>query len=231
MCCFCGGENPTETRDHVPNRAFFRARDWPEGYEFPSCAGCNSKTSLTELVVSALARSEPASTEQDLREVIALYAQWAQRDRQSFVEFVGVENAARILLPPSIHARATARRAGEMNIGERLNRYLEVYAEKLLRALYYKHTNIIAPSGASIESVVISNGQIGESHEIEMRKLHFRGQPILVRCSNSKEAPPLSEQFHYTYGVEPDIDTAVFKIRLNESFLIAGAVDPVARSE
>src|SRR5260370_18230234 len=76
-CCFCGGNSATETFDHVLNRAFFRGRDWPEGYEFPSCGRCNTKYRITELIVSALARSSPARTEQDQLEVIALYKQWA----------------------------------------------------------------------------------------------------------------------------------------------------------
>jgi hypothetical protein len=120
----------------------------------------------------------------------------------------------------------TRRRPGEMNIGKRLNQHLEIYAQKLVKALYYKHAGLIVPAATEITSVIVSNGQIGEPHELEFRKLKFPGQPILVRCSNSKTAPPLSEQFHYSYGIDPVRGIAVFKVRLNESFLIAAVVDP-----
>jgi hypothetical protein len=188
-CCFCGGSSDTETTDHVPNRAFFRGRDWPDGYEFPSCRGCNTKSRLTELIVSALARSAPARTEQDRQEVTALYKQWVRRDRQSFVEFVGPQSTTGLLVfPASVRAQMAQRRRGEMNIGKRLNQHLQAYAEKLVKAFYYKHTGLIAPADAEITSVIVSNGQIGEPHELEFRKLKFPTSPILVRCSNSKTA-------------------------------------------
>jgi hypothetical protein len=226
-CCFCGGKSATTTVDHVPNRAFFRNRDWPEGYEFPSCGRCNAKSRLTELIVSALARSAPARTAQDFHEVVDLYTHWARRDRRSFEEFVGPLSPSGLLVfPASVRVQIARRRPGEMNIGQRLNKHLSAYAEKLLKALYYKHASIIVPSVAEVTPVIVSNGQIGEPHELELRKLKFPGQPTLVRCSNSKTAPPLYEQFHYSYGIDPSGGIAVFKVRLNESFLIAGVVDP-----
>ncbi len=41
-CCFCGGDTPASTRDHVPNRAAFPKRIGPEGYEFPACNSCQN---------------------------------------------------------------------------------------------------------------------------------------------------------------------------------------------
>jgi len=37
VCCFCGGSRAAETGDHVPGRAIFLERKWPEGYLFPAC--------------------------------------------------------------------------------------------------------------------------------------------------------------------------------------------------
>jgi hypothetical protein len=219
--------NPQQLQSTMyPTGLFFRGRDWPEGYEFPSCARCNAKSRLTELITSALARSAPARTEQDLQEVGALYEHWARRDRRSFAEFVGPHSTSGLLVfPASVRAQIARWRPGEMNIGERLNQHLNAYAEKLLKALYYKHAGVIVPRAAEITPVIVSNGQIGERHELELRKLKFPAQPILVRCSNSKAAPPLSEQFHYSYGIDQSRGLAVFKARLNESFLIAAVVD------
>jgi hypothetical protein len=183
-----------------------------EGYEFPSCERCNAKSRLTELIVSALARSSPARTEEDLRELVAVYEQWARRDRPSFAEFVGPRSTSSLLVfPASVRAQIARRRPGEMNIGIRLNTHLTTYAEKLLNALYYKHAGDIASKAAEITPVIVSNGQIGEPHELELRKLKFPGQPILVRCSNSKTAPPLSDQLHYTYAIDQSRATAVLR--------------------
>jgi hypothetical protein len=56
FCCFCGGGNPATTEDHVPHRALFTGRRWPEGYVFPACENCNSNTRLAEQVVNFLSR-------------------------------------------------------------------------------------------------------------------------------------------------------------------------------
>jgi hypothetical protein len=47
-CCFCGGLHPSEEPDHVPPKAAFHSRVWPEDFEFPSCAACNRRTRLTD---------------------------------------------------------------------------------------------------------------------------------------------------------------------------------------
>lgn len=54
VCCFCGGEEPTTTVDHVPNRASFPYREGPEGYEFPACDVCQKETRLDEIAFSCM---------------------------------------------------------------------------------------------------------------------------------------------------------------------------------
>lgn len=54
-CCFCGGGASATTIDHIPPRAMFSDRCWPEGYAFPACGKCNSRTSNVEQVVSLYA--------------------------------------------------------------------------------------------------------------------------------------------------------------------------------
>lgn len=62
ICCFCGGENVSEEPDHMPSRTLFLDRQWPEGYEFPSCIRCNRVSRYDELVVSLLSRLYPDPT-------------------------------------------------------------------------------------------------------------------------------------------------------------------------
>jgi len=40
-CCFCGGQEPSTTIDHVPAKAHFPDGFAPEGFEFPACDSCN----------------------------------------------------------------------------------------------------------------------------------------------------------------------------------------------
>ncbi len=44
ICCFCGGATPSVTTDHVPNRACFQGRAYPEGFEFPACGRCQVRS-------------------------------------------------------------------------------------------------------------------------------------------------------------------------------------------
>ena len=59
LCIFCGGVQPATTRDHVPSRQTFHLRDWPEGFEFPSCEGCNRETKDAEQVMAMITRLSP----------------------------------------------------------------------------------------------------------------------------------------------------------------------------
>jgi hypothetical protein len=58
-CCFCGGLRVAETGDHVPGRAIFLERKWPEGYLFPACTDCNAATSKDEMLIAVFARAFP----------------------------------------------------------------------------------------------------------------------------------------------------------------------------
>lgn len=57
-CCFCGGCAAAVEEDHQPGRVFFRDREWPEGFCFPSCTPCNrisrDAENLTSLLVADL---------------------------------------------------------------------------------------------------------------------------------------------------------------------------------
>src|SRR4051794_40646259 len=59
LCCFCGGATTATTEDHVPSRALFRDRQWPEGYVFPACQKCNGVSSKHELIIAMLGRTYP----------------------------------------------------------------------------------------------------------------------------------------------------------------------------
>ena len=58
-CAFCGGSALATTIEHCPPRAMFQNRQWPEGFEFPSCKSCNLGTSDQDLLIAMLARMDP----------------------------------------------------------------------------------------------------------------------------------------------------------------------------
>lgn len=57
VCCFCGGEEPSTTIDHIPARSCFVGRQWPEGFEFPACAQCQNASRKDELAFSFYVRA------------------------------------------------------------------------------------------------------------------------------------------------------------------------------
>lgn len=54
-CIFCGGVQEATTEDHVPARAFFERREWPEGFAFPACNSCNEASRFDEQLLAFLA--------------------------------------------------------------------------------------------------------------------------------------------------------------------------------
>lgn len=55
-CCFCGGNAPAVEIDHLPSRACFDNRNYPDGFEFPACHACNASTKDDEQVVALFSR-------------------------------------------------------------------------------------------------------------------------------------------------------------------------------
>lgn len=133
-CCFCYGENPAEEIDHVPARTCFRGKVGPEDMEFPACSRCNRGSALSE-------------------QVTALYVRFTDNTAANFDEddfrrlFWGVANNAPAAVPQI--SEATARRLsstdslgpeppGELIVPPTVHRHLELFATKLLYAMYYR---------------------------------------------------------------------------------------------
>lgn len=57
-CYMCGGKAAEE--DHIPSRACFDNREWPEGFSFPVCRACNGATSQDELFIAMFSRTHAA---------------------------------------------------------------------------------------------------------------------------------------------------------------------------
>lgn len=59
QCCFCGGNVPATTHDHIPPSSVFTSRKWPAGYEFPACFPCNNDSSRDDVVIALFSRFGP----------------------------------------------------------------------------------------------------------------------------------------------------------------------------
>src|SRR4051794_32377937 len=63
LCAYCG--QSATTVDHCPPRSLFRARHWPETYEFPACESCNRAARLDEQALAVLLRIDMTEHKSD----------------------------------------------------------------------------------------------------------------------------------------------------------------------
>lgn len=224
LCCFCGGNIRSAEPDHVPSRAVFRSRQWPEGYEFPACVRCNRGTRHDEQVVAMLARSYPdPETPEEKAEVGELFRAVAHN----------YPDVLREMQPTQRQLRTAAAKYGltkpdggmfkdipalSVN-GPLVNTAVQNFARKLFCALYYKHAERILSPVAGIAVRWFSNLQL-EADEIPRSLSEILiGLPKLERSSKL-----LNDQFFYRWVVSDTKDMAVFLVFFNQSFGILGSV-------
>lgn len=148
FCCFCGGDESATTVDHVPNRASFRGKVGPEGFEFPACDQCQQSTRLDEIAFAFMVHFLAEEGDEPEEKAAAKLKSGLKNNLPhlwSFAEPTAREKrrAAKELelrLPPGAISEAPL-----VKIGTEWGDHLERYLAKLVRALYYKHVGAAAP--------------------------------------------------------------------------------------
>ena len=150
ICCFCGGKTLATTIDHVPNRASFKGRAYPDTYEFPACDACQNASRKAELAFAFAVKM--------------LEFDENNHDPESWSQMISglVNNFPSALPNPFISGNA--KRRGLANLGfrrpegmfmgdvpvthvpEAMNASLIAYAKKISVALWYREKRTIAPS-------------------------------------------------------------------------------------
>jgi hypothetical protein len=219
-CCFCGGGRVAEEIDHVPSRAIFRDRQWPEEYEFPACAKCNRATRHDEQIVAMLSRiySNGGSPEDDL--------DFAEKFRAVAHNYPDV---IREMQPMKSQLRDAGRRYGIRPVsgqllsdlpllsvrGPLVNQAVDNFSRKLACALFYKNAGRIVPPHAPIAVRWYANLQI-ENEEIPRELAPLLGAiPTLVRAKTS-----LEDQFFYRWVASDTSSMAAFLSFFRKSFAV-----------
>ena len=225
ICCFCGGETQSAEPDHIPSRVLFDNRQWPEGYEFPSCVQCNRETRHDEQVVAMLSRVYPdADTPEGIKEMQERIRAVAHNYPEILIEMQPTirqkRNAAKkynIAMPDGMSSADIPTLSLK---GPLVNKAVTNFGRKLFLALYYKHTGEILPKKSGVALLWFSNLQIenGElPREIASLVSNF---PKLERCNTN-----LFDQFFYRYVVSDCGTQAVFVAFFRQSFAILGYVN------
>lgn len=205
QCCFCGGATPTEEKEHLPSRACFDDRAYPDGFEFPTCRTCNASTSQDEQVVAMLSRSlSHPSAPASKAEVATYMAGTRNNSRPEFMEMsVGMTR-----LPSG---------DGILGIGDNIRAAMDRVLTRWAKAFHYMETGVIVPVGARIHAKWFTNAasQIpGEVFAGKERKLTRNGRD-------------LGDQMMYVAMVSPDTDPGLgqYTVAFRRSFLAVIMVD------
>ena len=228
-CCFCGGQAESVEPDHIPSRALFDNRQWPEGYVFPACELCNRASRHDEQVVALLSRMYPdansetreAEFQERVRAVAYNYPEVIEEMKLSVRQARNAIKKYQLELPPGTSsADFPAVFAG----GPLVNAAVTTFARKLFCALYYKHTQAILPSSAGIAIRWFTNIQVESGAIPEALAEVLGGMSNLVRCNTS-----LHDQFFYRYVMSDCHRIAAFLVFFRQSFAMLGYVNVDAK--
>jgi hypothetical protein len=225
-CCFCGGETPATTFDHVPPKSLFTRSRWPEGYRFPACWLCNNSTSAIDQIVGALARMNRVSDPNDPRaaETDAVIREFVRRYPRLALSLKKVPaRVVRKAIRDGVIERQPGRTLVEhpiLSVPPELYKMLQLFGAKLALAFHYKHANRIVPKDASIVVRCYSNvqamtGQIPP----EILAISTQAPPTLRR-----EGHVLVDQFDYRYAVGAAGEMGTYTIAIGKMFLIVGLI-------
>jgi len=226
ICCFCGGATPATTEDHVPCRAVFDQRVWPEGYSFPACENCNALTRHDENVLAFLTRINPGEkplSDSQKSEMQRCMAAMHRTYPEAFLALRPSPNYVRGFLKE----RGIQRPPGaflhdvpilQISRPEFVNPFRQ-FGIKLFCALHYKHWGRIVTHDETIAMRMLTNVQLQDGILTEDIFKMLNGRPKISRSKTG-----LEEQFDYIYAMSIEQTLAAYICKFRESFVLMGVV-------
>lgn len=222
-CIFCGGLTKAETVDHVPPKVLFREKIWPEGFEFPACLSCNSKTSDNDLIVGVMARMTRdgdnltgllKNLKKQKPKLLPQMVKMSASEARRSVKQLGLVKPAGL----------TYREVGVVNITDDMRIAVKTLASKLSKAIYFLMTEQIFPSNGGILFYWFTNAQLHQHGYIYALDAlaHFRYQTKELKRANSS----LRDQFDYRYSVTDDANTHLIQVTFGNSFGFVTIMNP-----
>jgi hypothetical protein len=217
-CCFCGGNEPATTRDHVPSRQVFARKQRPAGLEVPACKRCNNGTSRYEQVAAMLSRLYPDPVETLEKNEIdhimnavnrnqpLLFGELVPSWRQQY-DFKQSQH----LLPSGTNPINAS--------GPLLNQAIQIFSVKLCLALHYEKTGRIVPNDGGIAVRWFSNHEGFTNQLPEEIFTLFQNQATLQQGKWE-----VRDQFGYSWAFTTDGTSAAYFAYFRNSFAIVGFV-------
>jgi hypothetical protein len=223
-CCFCGGNNPATTKDHIPPRSVFSNHKWPESYEFPACLNCNNGSARDDAVIALYSRFNPGQdrTEEGraewLRHLRAFNENYPGEAQKSLL----TANEKRRYLGTHKIAKPDGVAYGELPLIKFtpfVREVIDRFSRKMTLAFHYKHTNKIVPADAWVMTQFWTNlHRMVNAIPQEIFDLVPSG--VELRRDNRS----LSDQFSYRFGISDDGTMGVYMAAFRKTFIVAGLI-------
>lgn len=231
FCIFCGGTAEATTIEHCPPRSMFQRREWPEGFEFPACSDCNHGSADDDLLVAFLARTDPFNDTGSIdgrmpliiSSVIQKFPGIIDRMMPTANEARRINNRLGIAPPPG----KTNQEAGAVHVVDEMHQAVEVFARKLLKAIYYLHTNRPFPPASRLVMRWFTNSELitneGRYSIFDILSELEGVAPQLRRAQTF-----LNDQFSYKVSLSNDAELILLQARFGQGFgfLVIGSVVP-----
>ncbi len=223
-CIFCGGSVVATTVDHYPPRAVFHDNRWPEGYVFPACASCNSGSREADNWAGFLSMMDPninqpeSQFEKNLKRLKSLDQTSPGLIRESFGSTAIEKKSMARRLRMNRELGQTYADLPLVKIPVAAQKWMDVFAPKLTKALHFEHTNRIPPSNAGLQYWWFTNANQLEGNVPQIINNDF-GYPSVKRANVD-----LSGQFNYRYQVSNNGEMGLFVIGFRFAFMIISAI-------
>lgn len=219
-CAFCGGEKPATTIEHCPPRALFQYRQWPEGFEFPSCPSCNLGTSNHDLLVAMLARMDPIEESGNtdgrlvglMKNANAQYPDLFAKMMPSAVEARRLNKTIGLEPSPGL----TQQEAGLIKVTDEHHQAVCSLARKLAKAIFYQTTERTFPNEGCLLLNWFTNADFlrdGKYVVFDLLKNLTGLAPPLQRSGKY-----LNNQFEYKFSLSSDMQLLVLQARFGSAF-------------
>ncbi|MGY2733861.1 HNH endonuclease [Sphingomonas sp. UYP23] len=216
-CCYCAGRRPTTEIDHAPARIIFIKKHGPEGFLFPSCSECNRIAGLSEQVMAFYIRSFDRSAggldEAEfaklasglINNVPAAVPQLPPRPSHGLALFThGIYEADRATtVPPAAKA------------------HIELFALKVLYALYYRVTGRFAGSSNRYLLTWAQTGTDAARLMLATADNWFDEHEIGQRRNID-----LGDQFRFQYGYHQSHGFFGVRMSFAGAFVMFGVIGP-----
>lgn len=189
----------------------FQFRQWPEGFEFPACVGCNSGTSNHDLLIAMLARMDPFEEKGNLDDRLEGLMRQTNRQFPGLFDKMRLSAAEarknnRILgLQPEVGQ--TQQETGVIRIPEEFNEAVCRLALKLSKGIFYRESGKIFPNDGCLILNWFTNADLVRHEKYVILDLLKEMGGIVPPVTRSGKF--LNEQFVYKLSMSPEANLIV----------------------